>query len=124
MNHKVSVISDAHNAFFACFVCLVAKPIVFVEPFISEPPTNVWVNLYDEAELNCVADGHPKPRIDWYKNGNYYPNNNEDSSRLILESVKLEDRGIYHCKATNINAENKELHYVESSTVILNIGSK
>lgn len=96
---------------------------MFIRPKITTSPSDIQVSLYDTGKLTCTADGHPKPQIKWYKDGNRIPNNNIDVSELSIESVDLDDRGIYHCVATNFDSNGDE-YSDKSDPVVLNIDSK
>ena len=55
--------------------------------------------LYTAINLTCLAVGTPEPSIFWYKDGK--PLSEEKLPFLYIPEVQLQDRGFYHCEATN-----------------------
>ena len=53
--------------------------------------------------LECIATGHPKPRVSWTKDGSPVAVSGHISivgeSNLQFSSVKLSDAGVYSCQA-------------------------
>lgn len=76
-------------------------------PFISEHPEDVSVRKHEPTTLNCKADGHPVPNIEWYKDGELLRNTGNrmtlsSGSLFFLHVMHNKDTGTYWCTATNI----------------------
>ena len=80
---------------------LVKKP-----PMIIQPPANTVTRLGDPVHLSCIAEGHPAPTYQWYKDGVLIPD--EIESVLYIPDPSPEDRGNYTCKAINSEGETDE----------------
>lgn len=66
--------------------------------FVVEPEAkNVTEN--ESVEMNCEADGVPKPQIQWFFNGQAM--SREVKSKLVLKSATKSNSGNYACYATN-----------------------
>ena len=64
------------------------------------------VSVGEPAVLECNAEGSPRPKIVWYKDGATFELSDgmhlTDYDRyLIIMSTKSEDEGIYKCEASN-----------------------
>ena len=72
---------------------------------IIRHPENTVTRLGDPVDLCCIAEGHPAPIYQWYKDGvfNLIPNKNE--SVLYIHEPSPKDRGNYTCKAINSEGE-------------------
>lgn len=80
-------------------------------PRITEHPLDAVVPKHDPVTLKCKAEGSPKPRIDWYKDGQVL-NIEGGSHQMFLPSGDLfflkvvhsrreSDAGVYWCEAKN-----------------------
>ncbi|KAH9487494.1 hypothetical protein Btru_075974, partial [Bulinus truncatus] len=71
------------------------------------------------AYLNCHTVGYPAPKITWEKNGQSIPNNHHfvihRNGTLIINNIRAEDAGSYHCLADNGVSTKK------TRTILLNI---
>ena len=78
--------------------------IVYPPTILSLEPSKV-VLLGSMAVLACQAEGSPPPAITWLHNGSAVGSANtqsdDDGSRLVIESVGLEEAGMYTCRASN-----------------------
>ena len=74
---------------------------------------SVFAGLFHRAQFSCLVSGSPQPMIQWYKDRSALPN--EISELLVIESITLSNRGIYHCTATNSEG------VVKSSSAVLNV---
>ena len=86
---------------------------VHVAPFFKKTPGNVTITLDLKsklsARLECQADGSPHPEISWSKDGGYdFPAAKErrmhvmeDGQSFYITEVKVEDQGVYSCRAKN-----------------------
>ncbi|XP_041372950.1 roundabout homolog 2-like isoform X3 [Gigantopelta aegis] len=86
-------------------------------PRIVEHPDDDYVAKNEPATLNCKAEGEPKPKITWYRNGRVVVTSSENpqSHRMLLNTGQLfflrvihnknykPDVGVYYCNATNIH---------------------
>ena len=75
--------------------------VVGIHPEISSPPVNTAASLYSTATLSCLATGNPRPVIHWFRDGERVSNASADSPTLLVEEMGLDDRGFYHCEASN-----------------------
>ena len=82
-------------------------------PVIERGPQTTFVGIYSSVNLSCIVSGSPQPSIQWYKDdaplqGQVYPS-------YYIQSVELNDRGVYYCEAMNSEGT------VESSRAVINI---
>ncbi|XP_022777568.1 protein sax-3-like [Stylophora pistillata] len=91
----------------------------FLAPQIVEDPKNQTVDAGFNITFNCTAKGHPMPSLKWIKNDNSlavrsnprinvsqtFLDNVQIHSQLIIEDLKREDNGKYHCLANNSEGE-------------------
>ena len=104
---------------------------VYIEPsFIWTPQATTSPLLGEAVELECEAEGNPKPEIIWFKDGSIITeaNNNRVSlsqSRLVIRNLVESDNGSYKCKAKNA-AGSKEYSTVlkVNSPPSISIGSR
>ncbi|XP_041081644.1 neural cell adhesion molecule 1-like [Polyodon spathula] len=87
--------------------------------WISEDSVNVTAGSASRISITCVVEGHPRPHVNWTRNGrpiNAKPGRlgfNSDQSVLTIYAVEKADEGQYTCIATNkINSssDNVTLH--------------
>ncbi|XP_062273055.1 hemicentin-1 [Scomber scombrus] len=79
-------------------------------PLFSEAPVDVTANVGENITLPCVARGYPQPTVTWRKqDGRQILTRTESHSRtmllenglLLIQSVWLDDEGLYICEAKN-----------------------
>ncbi|GIY01936.1 hypothetical protein CDAR_81432 [Caerostris darwini] len=87
--------------------------------FVAVPPKNAVVLKGSDLTLDCAANGNPKPRITWLKDGSTIDLADLDSrfriigsGSLMIENIREEDAGTYMCRA--VNSEDS----VDASTTI------
>lgn len=66
-------------------------------------PRDVQVSAGQRVHVGCAADGAPKPTIEWRKvaDGVDQAESGSLGSQLGFSSVRLEDGGLYECRAKN-----------------------
>lgn len=79
---------------------------VIVPPiFLQQPPSRVESIEANSVTLTCRTRGNPRPHIDWTKEGlplTLDPNYRvRPSGDLFIRHVRMLDRGMYRCRATN-----------------------
>ncbi|XP_059849711.1 hemicentin-1-like [Hypanus sabinus] len=94
--------------------------VVMEPPHISrsEMPQEVSVVLNDPLELTCMATGIPLPDIRWLKDGAPLSGFGlvlSDGKVLRIESIQVEDAGLYTCVATSPAGEDQQHHLVKIS---------
>lgn len=82
-------------------------------PTIDQGPQTTFVGIYSHVNLTCIVSGSPQPTIQWYKDDVALPG--EVFSSYFIESVELNDRGVFHCEATNT------LGTAKSSPAVINL---
>lgn len=95
------------------FIPTVAAVVVRSLPRIERGPQTTFVGIYSPVNLTCVVSGSPQPSIQWYKDGALLPG--EVYPSYFIQSVEVDDRGVYHCEATNSEGS------VQSSGAVINI---
>lgn len=68
--------------------------------------TNKEVKVGEEVVLECLSNGHPKPKIIWKKDGNlleisrkhYFTTNDQ---LLVIMETNTDDSGTYQCEIVN-----------------------
>ena len=55
--------------------------------------------------IDCVIAGWPKPIVEWEKYGDVLPDKRHEviDGTLYLHDVRLDDRGTYICRASNVH---------------------
>ncbi|XP_029295180.1 LOW QUALITY PROTEIN: hemicentin-1 [Cottoperca gobio] len=82
---------------------------VGVGPLFSEAPVDVTANVGENITLPCVARGSPQPTVTWRRqDGQSLTRINShsttmqlESGHLLIQSVWLDDEGLYICEAKN-----------------------
>ena len=72
---------------------------VSVPVFIASPNGNLEPDLGDPVNLTCLAEGHPPPSYQWFKDGVHI--NGETRSYLYISDAVPSSRGNYSCTASN-----------------------
>nr|XP_057926871.1 hemicentin-1 [Doryrhamphus excisus] len=79
-------------------------------PLFSEEPIDMTANVGENITLPCVARGFPRPTLTWYtQDGRPILTKTATHSRkmqlqngfLLIQSVWLDDEGVYICEAEN-----------------------
>ncbi|MEQ2292216.1 Hemicentin-1, partial [Ameca splendens] len=79
---------------------------VQIPPSIHGGEQEVVVVEKSQAQLICVAEGIPQPKLSWEKDGNPLSESQGEytilpSGELVIDSAQPEDAGSYSCVATN-----------------------
>lgn len=104
-----TVSSHNRSPFFSTFAVAIQNSA----PAIVSAPQTAFVSIYGSVNLTCVVSGSPQPSIQWFKDGAPLPG--EVFPSFFIESVDLNDRGVYHCEATN------SLGVARSAAAVINI---
>ncbi|OQV23797.1 Protein turtle [Hypsibius exemplaris] len=72
---------------------------------ISAPPLEIYVKQDDEVRLQCEAEGTPRPKISWIKDGEVVRSTTKmviaPNGLLTIRSITGSDVGVYECSARN-----------------------
>ncbi|XP_036288001.1 neural cell adhesion molecule L1-like protein isoform X4 [Pipistrellus kuhlii] len=83
------------------------KPSLLLPPAAKGPKSEVTVLRGDTLVLECFAEGLPTPQVAWGKVGGDLPEGSdmEDNygKTLKIENVSFQDKGTYHCMASNFH---------------------
>uniref|UniRef100_A0AAQ6I864 Ig-like domain-containing protein n=1 Tax=Anabas testudineus TaxID=64144 RepID=A0AAQ6I864_ANATE len=83
---------------------------VGVGPLFSEAPVDVTANVGENISLPCVARGFPQPSVTWHRQDGRQILTRADrhgrtmqleNGHLLIQSVWLDDEGLYICEAKN-----------------------
>ncbi|KAH9506007.1 Basement membrane-specific heparan sulfate proteoglycan core protein, variant 5 [Dermatophagoides farinae] len=105
-------------------------------PVVSVEPARQTIVQGQRGELRCIASGNPRPTISWlklYDQIDPYGRHEIDGDQLIIRRMEVEDRGIYICRAENIDGisnasafveiERRQIPSIEIDRVVLSEGS-
>ena len=98
---------------------------VLMKPKIDSKAQDIQVMIGEPVELKVKLSGVPKPKIEWFKNGQPLVIDNkhfrtvetDDQCSLIIDSTQLDDKAAYTLKATNKAGD------IESPKISLNVTS-
>ncbi|XP_071802833.1 hemicentin-1-like isoform X2 [Asterias amurensis] len=85
---------------------LYTRVTVDVPPVIDETNSSYSVIYRDSVSLYCPATGHPRPTINWFKNGSPISPNElnqyvTDQGTLVIRFATEDDAGTYTCMVSN-----------------------
>ena len=90
--------------------------LVLVGPTLTVTRKRLVVYEGNNVSISCKGNGVPAPSIDWFR-GDTLLNNTEEVSvsekLLSFSSVRLEDRGVYICIASNTLGQRREMAHLE-----------
>lgn len=77
-------------------------------PYWVRSPNNTNAAQDESVQFECLAEGKPKPNLEWLLNGQPLnakkrPSVKIDGNTLYIESLTKEDTGVYQCNASNIH---------------------
>ncbi|XP_036391442.1 protogenin A-like [Megalops cyprinoides] len=79
-------------------------------PHIIAGPQNITASQHQNAILECVATGNPKPLISWsradHKSIDVFNTKVLGSGNLVISDVKQQHAGVYMCRATTPGTRN------------------
>uniref|UniRef100_A0A3Q3GE37 Hemicentin 2 n=1 Tax=Labrus bergylta TaxID=56723 RepID=A0A3Q3GE37_9LABR len=79
-------------------------------PLFSQTPVDVTASIGENITLPCIARGSPQPTVTWHRqNGRNIPTRIDKNGRtmqlenghLLIQSVWLDDEGLFICEAEN-----------------------
>ena len=86
------------------------SPQLLQRPRIIAGPQNVSVSLHQNAVLECMATGNPRPIISWSradsKSIDVYNTKVLGNGNLIISDIKPQHGGVYLCRATTPGTRN------------------
>lgn len=114
-NLKIIRVKEKDSGSYTCRVCSYNKENcnersgtlkVLVSPHFLKRPSNVNATLKSNVEFECNAYGIPRPKIQWFKNGEpIYPSNyfvfDSKKGNLKILGIIAQDEGYYQCLASN-----------------------
>uniref|UniRef100_A0A671UMA6 Ig-like domain-containing protein n=1 Tax=Sparus aurata TaxID=8175 RepID=A0A671UMA6_SPAAU len=68
-------------------------------PLFSEAPVDMTANVGENITLHCVARGSPQPTVTW--TDSHSRTVQLEDGHLLIQSVWLDDEGLYICEAKN-----------------------
>ena len=78
------------------------------KPTIIKAPVNQSAHIGSNVTFNCTVSGDPAPAVNWTKDGNLLPFNQNvltnlttGESQLVIRGVRMDDTGKYRCVASN-----------------------
>ena len=82
---------------------------IVIEPIeITEQPQSRPIQEGQRLVLRCQAQGLPAPEFQWVKDGAEIPHGVDNE--LVIDPVKLSDRGDYYCIVSNKKSSEKTNH--------------
>ena len=99
----IIVLSRLNNGTVSLIISTFHSPVIDLSspPTITNQPRGRNDRLFDKVTLMCSADGNPDPVIRWYKDGVALEGPQSVGGVYTIDRIKPEDRGTYHCQATN-----------------------
>ncbi|GAB0092487.1 Lachesin [Sergentomyia squamirostris] len=111
---QIKNIESSDTGIYECqvFISFEERPSSSVELFVRHPPIIseklstkvVQVSEHQPVNLECFADGYPRPTITWTREYNaLMPGGGHKitGNILKLQAARREDRGTYYCLAEN-----------------------
>ncbi|XP_069689011.1 hemicentin-1-like isoform X2 [Periplaneta americana] len=95
---------------------------------VTDPITILETNLINSTVLKadtgssltvfCKSEGHPPPKINWFKDGKRIHNDStvefrDNNQTLVIKDVKEEDKGVYRCVVWNNITEMERFTSIE-----------
>uniref|UniRef100_A0A6B2EPK2 Putative vascular endothelial growth factor receptor 1-like isoform x3 n=1 Tax=Phlebotomus kandelakii TaxID=1109342 RepID=A0A6B2EPK2_9DIPT len=110
----------------------VHDPIAPSLEMTSMQESEMLLNLGESLRLECIFDGLPNPKINWYKDDQLIVHKEGSNSSIDLYAgntvlnikyIRPEDQGVYKCKGTNkLGSLSKEINVKISDMPGLNAG--
>lgn len=77
-------------------------------PYWIRAPNNTNAAQDESVQFECLAEGDPKPNLEWLLNGQPISAQKRQSIRidgntLYIDSLKKSDMGVYQCNASNVH---------------------
>lgn len=69
-------------------------------PHFTVEPQSRNATLNEEFEIKCVAEGVPKPKVQWFFNGNL-AEEGIDTTKIVVKDTQNSDGGNYACVVSN-----------------------
>lgn len=94
----------------SCFPPAAPSPQLPQRPHIIAGPQNISVSLHQNAILECMATGNPRPIISWSRADSrsidVYNTKVLGNGNLIITDIKPQHGGVYVCRATTPGTRN------------------
>ena len=85
------------------------------QPELKEQPEVEIVEVENPGQIKCVADGVPRPKIEWSFNGEILESFT-DKETLTIPSVNPSHVGTYACNASNVAGYDYKMVYLNILT--------
>ena len=91
-------------------------------PSFEDRPEDTAIEILEQGDIKLEATivGHPKPKVEWYKNEerveeneHYVIEQNGDTYKLIIVGVSKDDSASYKCIATNDGGIAERTYHVD-----------
>ena len=103
-------------------------------PSFKDRPEDTAIEILEQGDIKLEATivGHPKPKIEWFKNEqplqkseHYKIIQNDDTYKLIIMGVSKNDSASYKCIATNDGGIAERTYHVdiEGSFLLISLRS-
>ena len=111
--YRIKEKNSRHDFSICCFLSFDLAVTILEAPRIERGPQTTFAGIYSSVNLSCVVSGSPQPSVQWFKDNS--PLSGQVYPFYFIQSVELDDRGVYHCEGVNSEGS------VVSNPAVLNI---